>query len=74
MLLALIAHHDLECKQYDIITAFLNALIDGRVIYVEQSHGYHQGNWSVICMLLEALYGLKQSPLLWCRELKKYLS
>ena len=59
------------CKQYDIITAFLQALLQGRTIYVEQPHGFSTGN--LVCLLLCTLYGLKQSPLLWYEELTKFL-
>ena len=58
VMMALIAHHDLECKQYDVITAFLNAVLQDRTIYVEQPHGFEHGN--EVCLLLMALYGLKQ--------------
>jgi hypothetical protein len=71
-LMAVMAQYNLECKQYDIIIAFLNALIDDRMIYVEQPHGFkvddnddeNNSNQINVCLLLRALYGLKQSPLL----------
>ena len=81
-LIAIIAQYNLECKQYDIITAFLNALIDDRMIYVEQPHGFEVNNNNNgnndssqinVCLLLQALYGLKQSPLLWYEEFTKFL-
>ena len=61
VIMALIAHYDLECQQYDIITAFLNAVLRGKTIYVEQPHGFEQGN--LVCLLVKALYGLKQLKL-----------
>jgi hypothetical protein len=78
MLMAIVAHYDLGCKHYDIITAFLNAMIGDRKIYVEQPHGFEVDNHnnnsqSLVCLLLRALYGLKQSPLLWYEELTKFL-
>jgi hypothetical protein len=81
MLMAIVAHYDLECKQYDIITAFLNAMIGDRKIYVEQPHGFEVDNHNnnnnnsqpLVCLLLRALYGLKQSLLLWYEELTKFL-
>lgn len=71
VLLALVAQYDLECKQYDIITAFLNSILTNHTIYVEQPHGFEIDE--LVCLLLKALYGLKQSPLLWYDELTKFL-
>lgn len=71
VLFAMIAAYDLECKQYDIITAFLNVLIDDRQIYVIMLHGFEQPG--KVCLLLRALYGLRQSPLLWYEQLKAFL-
>ena len=59
VLFAIMAHYDLDCEQMDVITAFLNALLK-ELIYVEYSTRYKVGN--MICRLLRALYGLKQSP------------
>ena len=59
VLFALIAHYDLEYKQYDIITAFLNAAIDYKV-WAKQPHGFEdRGGKGNVCLLLKALYGLK---------------
>jgi hypothetical protein len=68
MLMAIAAHYNLECKQNDIITAFLNAMIGDRKIYVEQPYGFgvdvgDDNGQPLVCLLLRALYGLKQSPL-----------
>ena len=71
VLLSLVAHYGLQCKQYDIMTAFLHALMGKWTVYVEQPHGFQEGD--SVCLLLRALYGLKQSPLLWYQELTKYL-
>ena len=74
-MLAMVAKLDLECKQFDLITAFLNALIKKHKIFVEMPHGFEQyeGKVQKICLLKCALYGLKQSPLLWYEELAKFL-
>ncbi|KAM4064136.1 reverse transcriptase (RNA-dependent DNA polymerase) [Hirsutella rhossiliensis] len=56
---------DLECYQFDIATAFLNADIpEGTNIYVMQPEGYEDGT-SRVCLLKKALYGLRKSPLWW---------
>jgi hypothetical protein len=50
----------------------LNSKIDGgRKIYVEMPHGF--GDKNTVCLLLRALYGLKQSPYLWYEELRAHL-
>jgi hypothetical protein len=61
VLLAITAAQNLECQQYDIVTAFLNAIAD-KVIYVEQPHSFANG--PKVCRLNRALYGLKQAPAL----------
>lgn len=60
----MIVEEDLECYQYDLIAAFLNALIGDHVIYVEQLYGFEEGDGNKVCLLQKALYGLKQAPLL----------
>jgi hypothetical protein len=48
-----------------------------RKIYVEQPQGFkvdnHNTSQPLVRLLLRALYGLKQSPLLWYEELTKFL-
>jgi len=76
IMLALAAKFDLECKQFDLVTAFLNALIKKYEIYVEMPHGFEEygtDGTQHICLLQRALYGLKQSPLLWYEELTTFL-
>jgi transposase InsO family protein len=75
IMLALVARLDMECKQYDLVTAFLNALIKKHRIFVEMPHGFeeYEGKMQKICLLRRALYGLKQSPLLWYEELTTFL-
>lgn len=70
--MALIAEYDLEARQYDVLTAFLNSQMRDHTIYVEQPHGFAKDG-SLVCLLLRGLYGLKQSPLLWYNELKNFL-
>lgn len=71
VLFAMIAVYNLEYKQYDIITAFLNVLIDDRQIYVIMLYGFEQ--LGKVCLLLRALYGLRQSLLLQYKQLKAFL-
>lgn len=63
---------DLECYQYHVITAFLNAPIKGDAIHVQQPTGFSDGTRRV-CRLLKALYGLRKSPLWWFEALPEKL-
>jgi hypothetical protein len=59
--------------------------MDGHQIYVELPHGFEDyviqlagmamisTNQQLACLLLRALYGLKQSPMLWYREFEKFI-
>ena len=70
VLLALMAKFGLEAMQFDVITAFINALNDEEV-WVEYPDGYRIRN---SCLrLLKALYGLRRAPLLWQRLLTEFL-
>ena len=57
-LLAKAAVEDLEVKQIDVKTAFLNGPLK-EVIYMEPPAGYDFGN--KVMLLKKALYGLKQA-------------
>lgn len=61
--IALAADGDLECKQFDVVGAFMNALREGQVqVLCDLPEGFKVDS---ICVKLEkALYGLKDSPLL----------
>lgn len=75
VLFSLMAYHDLDCEQMDVITVFLNALLKER-IYVKQPKGYEKkgkGNIYLVCLLLRALYGLKQTPREWYYTLRDFL-
>ena len=70
-MMALMAAWDLESRQYDTVNAFANSKID-EPTYTRTPDGW-EGNDDVILLLLQALYGLKQSPALWFRMLSKTL-
>ena len=65
ILLAMVAAHDLELSQMDVVTAFLNGDLDEE-IYMEQPQGFQGVNFpNGVCKLQKALYGLKQGPRQW---------
>jgi hypothetical protein len=71
ILLAIAAQQDLEIKQLDFNTAFLNASLS-EDIYVKTPEGYYNKPDKVL-KLNKALYGLKQAPREWWLELDKFL-
>lgn len=72
VLFAILAEEDLEYYQYDLITTFLNVLVGTYTIYVEQLYGFETGNSTDVCLLLKALYSLKQAPLLQYDKFTKF--
>ena len=65
------APYDLEAYQYDTVSAFMNSSLN-ELIYIECPDGFKEKN---ICLhFLQALYGLRQSPLLWLQDFTSTLS
>ena len=72
-LFAITAYHYLDIDQMEVKTAFLYGLID-QLIYVEIPKGSKtDANKNMVCRLLNALYGLKQSSRLWYERLSGFL-
>ena len=65
-LMALIAHFDLETRQYDAVNAFANSTIN-EPTFCKVPPGWI-GKTNILLLLQKALYGLKQSPALWYKE------
>lgn len=69
VLFAIAAFLNLDIDQMDVKTAFLYGLID-QLIYVEIPKGIEsEENRGMVCKLLKAFYGLKQSPRLWYEKI-----
>ena len=66
-LVAIANTFDLEMKQYDVLTAFLNAKLD-RELYTTIPRGIRHTK-AVILLVCKALYGLRESPRYWLDEL-----
>ena len=64
ILLAVIIRWDLEARQLDAVNAFPNIKLD-EVVYIELFDRFKIPG--KIAFLLQALYGLRRSPLLWQR-------
>src|SRR6266566_2105314 len=70
ILLAVIIRWDLEVRQLDTVNAFPNVKLD-EVVYIELPDGFKIQR--KIALLLQALYSLQRSPLLWQRLLTEAL-
>jgi hypothetical protein len=70
-LIAIANYFDLELKQYDVPTAFLNAKIN-RKLYTETPEAFRHLEGEIMLVLC-ALYSLKESPILWYNELRRQL-
>ena len=69
VVLALIAHQDLEFEQLDVKTAFLHGNLEEE-IFLEQPKGFKKpGTKNLVCKLKKSLYGLIQSPIYGTRGL-----
>ena len=65
IVMALVAHFDLELHQMDVKTAFLNGDLEEEV-YMDQPLGFEttsEGN--LVCRLKKSIYGLKQASRQW---------
>ena len=73
-LLAIAAQEDLEIKQLDFVTAFLNASLK-EDIYINIPQGYTENlHGHTALKLNKALYGLKQASREWWLELDQFLN
>ena len=61
IIMALVAHFDLELQQMDVKTAFLNGNLEEEV-YMIQPEGFSSSNGEhLVCKLKKSIYGLKQA-------------
>lgn len=73
-LIAVAARFDLEIIQYDVVNAFVHASLPYDV-FMRLPPGYRHGtNKDTVLLLKKALYGLRESPILWQKYLTKALN
>ena len=73
LVLALAAHYDLEIRQVDFTSAFLNWDL-AEEVWMQQPEGYGDRSSGLACCLLKSLYGLKQAPHAWHQKLRAALT
>ncbi|CAJ2653575.1 unnamed protein product [Trifolium pratense] len=74
IIMALVAHFDLELHQMDVKTAFLNGNID-ETIYMVQPENFVSGDpKSMVCKLKKSIYGLKQASRQWYYKFHQVIS
>ena len=65
IIMALVAHYDLELHQMDVKIAFLNGNLEEE-IYMDQPEGFSvKGKEHMVCKLKKSIYGLKQASRQW---------
>ena len=65
IIMALVAHYDLELHQMDVKTAFLNGDLEEEV-YMDQPQGFETtGKESLVCKRKKSIYGFKQTSRQW---------
>jgi hypothetical protein len=70
-----VASQNMETLHVDFVAAFSNSDIDMDGIYVRQPTGQEvPGKEDWVCLLLKALYGLRQAPLLWHKDVVALLT
>ena len=65
IIMALVAHFDLELHQMDVKTAFLNGDIDEIIYMVQPENFVSQDSKEMVCKLKKSIYGLKQASRQW---------
>ena len=72
--MALVAHFDLELKQMDVKTTFLNGDLEEEV-YMKQHEGFPSSDGEqLVCKLKKSLYGLKQASRQWYLKFHNVIS
>lgn len=73
----MIATQKLYHEHFDVVTAYLNAAIDDRIVWMRQPTGFEKNasdGRPMACRLLQALWGLRQAGFLWYKRFTKELT
>ncbi|GMP36789.1 hypothetical protein CsSME_00008798 [Camellia sinensis var. sinensis] len=74
IVMALVAHYDLELHQMDVKTAFLNGDLH-EVVYMDQPEGFQdESKENMVCRLKKSIYGLKQASRQWYLKFHEVLT
>jgi len=74
VIMALVAHFDLELQQMDVKTTFLNGDLEEEV-YMKQPEGFPSSDGEqLVCKLKKSLYGLKQASHQWYLKFHNVIS
>jgi len=74
IIMALVAHFDLELQQMDVKTTFLNGDLEEEV-YMKQPEGFPSSDGEqLVCKLKKSLYGLKQASRQWYLKFHNVIS
>jgi hypothetical protein len=73
IILALVAHCDLELHQMDVKTAFLNGDLDETVYMAQPKDFVMEGKEKLGCRLKKSIYGLKQASRQWYLKFDKII-
>jgi transposase InsO family protein len=74
VIMALVAHFDLELQQMDVKTTFLNGDLEEEV-YMKQPEGFPSSDGEqLVCKLKKSLYGLKQASRQWYLKFHNVIS
>ncbi|KAL6351159.1 hypothetical protein AAG906_031745 [Vitis piasezkii] len=65
IIMALVAHYDLELHQMDVKTVFLNGDIDETIYMVQPENFVSEDSKNMVCKLTKSIYGLKQASRQW---------
>ena len=69
----LVVAFDLEIEQIDVKITFLHGDLEEET-YMKQPKGFTmKGKEELVCGLKKSLYGLKQSPRMWCQKFDSYI-
>ena len=74
LIMALVAHFDLELRQMDVKIAFLNGDLSEEVYMLQLESFKENGKENMVCRLKRSIYGLKQASCQWYLKFDKIVT